>query len=115
MVFRVYIFDTDQEMGGLTSFFYNADSSPAVASETADALEAMGASRTAVLLRDAASFICRPSLQEGAATWEECLKRVDPEDRLHDICKQISRIGEVYGLHKAFVQAHRDEIQISNA
>jgi len=110
-VFRAYIFDTAESMGGLTSFFYNTDSSPEVSAETAAALESIGAFATADLFRTAASLICRPALQQGASTSVECLERVDPDDQLATFSEQMAETNEsVFGLLEAFVIRHRNEL-----
>jgi hypothetical protein len=111
IVLRAYIFDTDQQMGGLTSFFYNTDSSPEVAVETAAALEAIGAPATAAVFRTAASIICHSVLQQGASTWGERLQRVDPDGQLEKLCWQINELDEcVFDLLESFVLRHRSEL-----
>lgn len=110
-VLRVYVFDCEQQMGGLTTFFYNTDSAPEVAAETALALESIGASGTAAIFRAAAALICRPTLQRVGNKWGDRLQQLDPDGQLDTLCNQIDRLAEsVSDLLEVFVIRHRNEL-----
>ncbi len=112
IVFRAYVFDTDEQNGSLSQFFYNTDSSPDIAEETASALDAIGTPKNAAVLRAAAAAVCRADAREFTGTWEGYLDHVDPDGRLDQCIDDLSTTGEcVAESLEEFVLHHRDELQ----
>lgn len=113
IVFRAYIFDSDEQNGSLSQFFYNTDSSPDTAEATASALEAIGAYKTARVLRLAASVVCRADAREFTGTWDGYLAHVDPTGRLDECVTELSTTGECVGESlQQFILQHRNELQV---
>lgn len=113
-MFRAYIFDSEEQNGSLSQFFYNTDSSPDTAEATASALEAIGALRTAGVLRVAASVVCRSEARGFTGTWSGYLAHVDPTGRLDECITGLSTTGESVAdsLHH-FILQHRNELQVA--
>ena len=114
IVLRAYIFDSDEQNGSLSQFFYNTDSSPDTAEATASALEAIGAFKTAGVLRVAASVICRSGARGFTGTWSAYLAFVDPTRRLDECIVELSATGESVGdCLQDFILQHRSELQVA--
>lgn len=112
LVFRAYIFDCEEQNGSLSQFFYNTDSSPEIAEQTAAALESIGTPKTAALLRSAAAAVCRADARSFVGTWSGYLTYADPGGQL-DICmEQMGHTGEsVADALQTFVISHRHDLE----
>lgn len=111
-VFRAYTFDSDEQNGSLSQFFYNTDSSPDTAEATAAALEVIGALKTAGVLRVAASVVCRSDARGFTGTWSGYLAHVDPAGRLDECIAELSSTGEsISDSLQHFILQHRNELQ----
>lgn len=109
-------FNFEQENGGLSQFFYNADCSAAFAQATAIALRVIGAPRTAEIVSQAAPIFTHPPDGTLGSTWREYLAAVDPQKRLRDFERQLPISGEdVFSLLEAFVIQHSHELRPHNA
>ena len=112
VVFRAYIFDCDEQNGSMSQFFYNTDSSPEIAEDTARSLDAIGTPKTAAVLRSAAAVVCRADAHTFVGTWGSYLAQVDPARHL-DLCmEQMRDTGEsVCGALETFIINHRHELE----
>ena len=112
-VLLVYRYFTEEQGGSLSQFFYNTDASWIYASETVNALVAIGAQDAARVLGLAAESVCKDEYAEYTGTWSGYLSTVDPESKRDPHFNSISAYSEQVESHlNAFILAHRDILEV---
>lgn len=94
-LYLIQDFIISYEMGGLSGYLYNRISDGQL-HETIAAMKEFGVAELAKLLEDAAKLFAHHNLADGA-TWEDVLRKCDPDGRIEEISDAIAELDD-YGL-----------------
>ena len=101
-LFLIWEFILDQEMGGLSGYFYNHLPDLAHIHATVEAMRHHRLVELAALLTRALELFADYVDPDSASTWNEVLARYDPEKRLGAIGDEINALDN-YGLAQSTI------------
>lgn len=96
-LYLIQDFIIEQEMNGLSGYFYNRLHNPEQISSAVDAMRRYSLPELAALLNEANELFQGYAESESATTWSDVLHHYDPENRLAIIANKISSLDN-YGL-----------------
>jgi hypothetical protein len=102
-LYLIQDFIIEQEMNGLSGYFYNRLPDPAQISSTVSALRQYGLSDLAAILNEALQLFEGYRQSDSETTWSEILSRYDPEDRLETLAKKVNALDD-YGLANSRIE-----------
>ncbi|HYV38678.1 MAG TPA: DUF4375 domain-containing protein [Gemmataceae bacterium] len=101
-LYLIQYFILDQEMNGLSGYFFNQLPDLAQIQATIDAMRRYGLINLATLLDEALQLFRDYADPNPSSTWEAELRRYDPSNRLNAIWKSIGELDN-YGLAESSI------------
>jgi hypothetical protein len=96
-LYLIQDFIIEQEMNGLSGYFYNRLPEPGQISSTVAAMHRYGLPELAAILNEALQLFQGYTQSDSATTWSEILRRHDPGNRLDTLAKRVNALDD-YGL-----------------
>jgi hypothetical protein len=93
-LYRIQDFIIEQEMNGLSGYFYNRLPNREQISLPVKAMQRYGLPDLAALLNEALQLFEGCALPDAASKWSDILRRYDTESRLNVLGKKINALGD---------------------
>lgn len=102
-LYLIQDFIIEQEMNGLSGYFYNRLSDQRQISSTVVAMRRYGLSDLAAIVNEALQLFQGYTHVDSKTTWSEILRRYDPDNRLDTLAKRINALDD-YGLRNSSIK-----------
>lgn len=102
-LYLIQEFILENEMNGLSGYFYNRLSNPMHIASTVTAMRQYGLPDLAALVAEAFQKFEGYAVLDSTKIWSDILRQYDPENRLEALAKKIAALDD-YGLKNSYIE-----------